>query len=50
LTKIISKINTDSDEYRDLMEAYKTNLKLGVLIGITASTAVFPTRIVNLEV
>jgi hypothetical protein len=32
------------------MEAYKTNLKLGVLIGITASVAVFPTRIVDLEV
>jgi len=39
----------NSDQYRDIMEAYKTNLKLGVLIGITASVAVFPTRIVDLE-
>ena len=32
------------------MEAYKTNLRLGILLGITSSIAVYPTRIVNLEV
>jgi hypothetical protein len=40
----------DAPQYLDLMKKYKTNLKLGVLLGIVSNIAVYTTRIANLEV